>query len=550
LPISKLAKRVWFLLLLAIAAFYLYGLGALPLVGPDEPRYAQVAREMLQRRDLITPTLGGFPWFEKPPLLYWLMIASYRVFGVSEFSARLGPALCGLVTAGFVWWVARNIEKLSPGDEPEANEYGQWSVLVFLSSLGAIAFSRAASFDILLTMTLTAALSFFFVWHLRQGHGATAKKGAALLTGFYFFVGLSLLAKGLVGGVLAFGVIAAYLLARRERPSPALMLSLLWGLPVTLIISGTWYGPMIQRHGWLFIDQFIIKHHFARFLTNRYHHPQPFYFYLPILALISLPWTAFLVASFASVPPREWRAETAMARGRLFWFVSIVVVVLLFSVSGSKLPAYILPALPGAALLVAERIIALRGFRRGLNLIRLTAIIFILGGAGVIVFSVLDPAVPKWCVVSVVLTCFAVGAFALLRPRHRVAALQLFAGAAVVVSAIALHCSVPVVARESVRDLLRTADSRGYGAARLVGLHTVERPAEFYAAGRIAYQADGEPVKFEGAGDVVEFARSSGGIILCFVPSEFESQLTSYSGVETELVGSNGKVSLWVVKAR
>ena len=100
-----LAKRVWSFLFLAIAAFYLYGLGAAPLVGPDEPRYAQVAREMLARHDLITPTLGGLPWFEKPPLLYWMMMASYRVFGVSEFSARLGPAICGLLTAVFVYWI-------------------------------------------------------------------------------------------------------------------------------------------------------------------------------------------------------------------------------------------------------------------------------------------------------------------------------------------------------------------------------------------------------------------------------------------------------------
>jgi len=549
LPTSKLAKRVWFLLLLAIAAFYLYGLGALPLLGPDEPRYAQVAREMLQRRDLITPTLGGFPWFEKPALLYWLMMASYRIFGVNEFSARLGPALCGLITAAFLWWLARNIERLS-AEAPEGNDFAQWSVLVFLSSLGTIAFSRAASFDIVLTMTLTGALSFFFVWHLRQSRGATGKNSVALLAGFYFFVGLSLLAKGLVGAVLTFAIVCVYLLIRREFPSRALLLSLLWGIPVVLIVAGSWYGPMIQRHGWLFIDQFIIKHHFSRFLTNRYHHPQPFYFYVPILALISLPWVAFLVASFASVRWREWRAETAMARTRLFWLVSIVVVVLLFSVSGSKLPAYIVPALPGAALLVAERVIFFRRSQRGLKVIQLTAVMFLLGGVGVVVYSTLDVAGHKWCAMLIVLACFAVGAFGLIRPRQRLVALQLFAAASIAVSAIALHCSGPVAARESVRDLLNAADARGYRNARVVGLHTVDRSAEFYAAGRVVYQPDGEPVKFEGAGDVAAFARNAGGIVLCFVPLEFESQLKSYPGIESELVGSNGKVSLWAVKAR
>ena len=93
MPTSKLAKHGWKILFVGLAAFYLYGLRSLPLVGPDEPRYAQVAREMLQRGDFITPTLGGVPWFEKPPLFYWMMMASYRVFGVSEFAARLGPAI-------------------------------------------------------------------------------------------------------------------------------------------------------------------------------------------------------------------------------------------------------------------------------------------------------------------------------------------------------------------------------------------------------------------------------------------------------------------------
>src|SRR5712692_7836746 len=105
-----LAKRRWLLLFIGISGFYLWGLGSLPLVGPDEPRYAEVAREMLARRDLITPTLGGMPWFEKPPLLYWFMMVGYRIFGVTEYAARLGPALCGLLTAVFVYWLGRTIE--------------------------------------------------------------------------------------------------------------------------------------------------------------------------------------------------------------------------------------------------------------------------------------------------------------------------------------------------------------------------------------------------------------------------------------------------------
>src|SRR5258706_15630677 len=112
-----LAKRGWLLLFLGIAAFYFWGLGSLPLVGPDEPRYADVAREMFARRDLITPALGGLPWFANPPLLYWLMIAAYPVFGVNESAARLGPAVCGGVTGAFVYWLGKTTRKAAPPKE-------------------------------------------------------------------------------------------------------------------------------------------------------------------------------------------------------------------------------------------------------------------------------------------------------------------------------------------------------------------------------------------------------------------------------------------------
>ena len=88
---------VWLLFAIIIVAVYFFGL-TLPLVGPDEPRYSQVAREMFERSDWVTPTLGGFDWFEKPALLYWLQIASYKLFGVNEFAARFGSALFGLGT--------------------------------------------------------------------------------------------------------------------------------------------------------------------------------------------------------------------------------------------------------------------------------------------------------------------------------------------------------------------------------------------------------------------------------------------------------------------
>jgi 4-amino-4-deoxy-L-arabinose transferase-like glycosyltransferase len=148
---SALAKRLYLVIFIVIIAFYVFGLGRLPLLGPDEPRYAQVAREMLLRGDPITPTLGGHTWFEKPALLYWMIIAAAKVFGMNEWSARLGPAVCGLLTIAAVWWVGRETERANDsaggqrgGVAGEARGgvagFAFWSAVVTASCLGLIVF--------------------------------------------------------------------------------------------------------------------------------------------------------------------------------------------------------------------------------------------------------------------------------------------------------------------------------------------------------------------------------------------------------------------------
>src|SRR5215210_5265900 len=122
-----LAKRAPLLFFLAAAAFYLYGLGHLPFVGPDEPRYAEVAREMYLNHDVVTPTLGGHTWFEKPALLYWMMMASYQFFGVSEWAARLGPALSGLLTALLIYWTGKRVERAAEVEKGGSDNLGLWS---------------------------------------------------------------------------------------------------------------------------------------------------------------------------------------------------------------------------------------------------------------------------------------------------------------------------------------------------------------------------------------------------------------------------------------
>ncbi len=535
---SILAKRAWLVLFIAISIFYLWGLGTLPFVGPDEPRYAQVAREMLERRDLITPTLGGLPWFEKPPLLYWLMMFSYRLLGVSEYAARLGPALCGLLTGAFLWWIGRQVEDRY---EEDGSSIACWSALVWLSCAGAIGFSRAASFDIVLTMTITGAFAFLLA-HEVQGR-------RIFLIGFYFLAGLSFLAKGLIGWIIIGGVVGLYYLIRREWPASTFLRSLAWGIPLTGIVAGVWFVPMTMLHGRVFIDQFIIQHHFARFVSNKYHHPGPVYFYLPVVIGLALPWSVALGASLAAARKWAWRASGSSDRLKVFALVWLIFPAAFFSVSGSKLVAYVLPALPAIAVLVGERIACVLNAGRGKRLAQATGLMLVvLTGAGYW-YLTSHVSLVRFCLVATVLPLALIGCAAFFPCKRRALLFALIAVAAITTSGIALKCVAPQVAqKDSVRDLLKSAELRGYGSVPLVQLHVVERAAEFYAAGRLMYGADGEPVKFESVLQVVEAARRNHGLVLCFVPVEFQSQLLSFTGARSELIAGNGSVAIIAVR--
>jgi 4-amino-4-deoxy-L-arabinose transferase-like glycosyltransferase len=544
LQLSTHAKRAWLLIFLAIAGFYLWGLGSLPLVGPDEPRYAQVAREMLARRDFITPTLGGLPWFEKPPMLYWMMMLSYRVFGVNEYAARLGPAICGLLTAVFIYLLGSAMDQGQEDTAGEISNVGAWCALAWLSSVGAIALSRGATFDIVLTMTISGAFAF---WVLAEARLGQARSMTALLTGFYFFTGLSSLAKGLIGFVIIFGVIGLYFTLRREWPSRRFTMSLLWGLPLSIAIAAVWYLPMIARHGWVFIDQFIIQHHFARFATNKYHHPGPFYFYIPVLIGIALPWTITLGAGLLATRRWNWRGHSPLDRTRVFALAWLVLPTVFFSISNSKLVFYVLPVLPAVALLAGERIACFRREQRGERVLRLTGALLISIASAAIWYTHREANLSILTAGLVVLPLFITGAVVVARPRRSLFAWIVIATFLTAVSGL-IFAGTAVSRSDSVRDLLTVAATRGYATTPVVQLHTIERSAEFYAAGRITYGSDGEPLKFEGVVQVVDAARRSGGAVLCLIPREYASQLIAAKQVSTELIGDNGRVALILVR--
>jgi 4-amino-4-deoxy-L-arabinose transferase-like glycosyltransferase len=558
---SILAKRGSILLFVAFILFYFYGLGHLPFIGPDEPRYAQVAREMLLRHDWITPTLGGYLWFEKPGLLYWMTIAAFKVFGTSEWAARSAAAVSGLLTVAAVFWIGRRVER-SAGISDLRSEisdksyfgseisksYGSlafWSAFVAGTSGGLIAFSRAVSFDILVTMTIAWALAFFFAAELEVDQ----KSRRRLLVGFYFAIGVSLLAKGLVGFVIPFGVIGAYYTLRGRAPVRKILSSIVWGIPFSLAVAAVWYGPMFRKHGILFFDEFIIKHHFQRYATNKYHHPGAIYYYLEILSLLALPWTALLIDGVLKARNAFWKgSDDAVSRLQTFALAWLLLPLIFFSLSSSKLPGYILPILPAAALLIGPRLAQLRADSRNNWAIRATGALGLLFAVAVLVFAWQSGKISVRAALPIALIAGIAGVLALWLKQSRRAAALVIGAATCAIVILSVHSVAPgLVDSESTRRMIQLADQRGYGRARVFGLQRDDRSPEFYAAGRVVYGEDHEPVMYDGIGQVIYETHLRNETLLVLIPLRDLGSLRQAESVRIDEIANNGRVAIVAV---
>ncbi len=321
------------ILLLAVLCFffYFYGLAAFGLVGADEPRYAQVAREMFQRHDWTTPTLYSNVWLEKPVLYYWGAIVSYKIFGVSDWSARLsGAAWATLMTAFIYFWTRR----FRPGAQLDA-------LVMTTSTAFVFAFARAASMDIQLVAPLTVAMLAWWAFYETDHR--------AWLAVFYAGIALGSLAKGPVAIALAAMVILIFLANRREWQ---MLPATLWlpGILIFCAIALPWYLA-VQHANPGFFREFLLQHNLDRFATNRFQHHQHLWYYLPVFLAATLPWTVFVIVALA----RGLRSLRVPKEQSLTAFLALWVLVPLvfFSISQSKLPGYILPAIAPCGLLIA-----------------------------------------------------------------------------------------------------------------------------------------------------------------------------------------------------
>ncbi|WP_216904580.1 glycosyltransferase family 39 protein [Synechococcus sp. CCY 9618] len=342
---------LWLLLICWLAFFQ--GLGSLGLMDKTEALFVEVGHQMLERGDWVTPWWNGERFFDYPVWGYWMVGLSFRLFGVSEWAARLPVALAAsaVVVAAFGLMLA-----WSP-----AGEAGRPRILraalaagVLATTPGWVGWGRTSTTDMFLSSAITLALFGFLLAHRHPHHRWLAPLGRAALA---MFAGIAVLAKGPVGLLLPGLVVVLFLLLTAGwrawlRWRPLLAMAALF-LGVTM----PWYGAAAAVNGADFLGGFLGFSNLQRFTTVLYDHPGPPWFYLPWVVVLLLPWSLFLPAAMAEQRfwrLRSWRAEAGPGGGLgLFLVLWLGLMVAFFSAAATKLPGYILPALPAGSLLVA-----------------------------------------------------------------------------------------------------------------------------------------------------------------------------------------------------
>jgi 4-amino-4-deoxy-L-arabinose transferase-like glycosyltransferase len=348
----------------------LLGGDGLGLVGADEPRYAQIAHEMLVRFDsahtlkgrltaCITPYLYGRPWLEKPALYYWRAMFVFQDFGVHDWSARLPSASFAFIMVALIYL---HMRRFRPGGHLDA-------ALITVASVLIIGFSRGASTDMQMAAPFCIGLLGWYAWY------ETDSK--FWLFDIYFFTGIATLAKGPVAPFLAFLVIVAFAALRREWS--IIKRSFWWpGVILYFAIVLPWFIA-VQHENPTFFREFFLEHNLERFATNRYEHQQPFWYYIIVVLLGLMPWTVIAVRALVDgiqTSVAEWRLRhskpdkpapkrpgDAFPEFLVLW---ALIPIVFFSFSQSKLPGYILPSIPPITILTGDYLFRCR--KTGLQL--------------------------------------------------------------------------------------------------------------------------------------------------------------------------------------
>lgn len=321
------------LLIIISSTILFFNLGVTPLLDPDEPVYAETPREMLVYGDFVSPRIYGEYWYDKPPMYYWLVAASFKVFGINEFAARFPSALLALGCILAVYAAGRRLL---------GERAGLTGAFILATGIEFWYLGKAAVTDITLTLCLTLSLLGFI------------EKRYYFL---YVFAALATLTKGPVGFLFPGAIICLYLLFTRKF-SVLKEMRLLPGTALFLVIALPWYWSMYQIHGQIFLDTFLGFHNLTRFTSPEHPEGALWYYYIPVFVAGFFPWIAvFPQAVYRAL----WHNERETRRILLFLVIWTLFIFAFFSISQTKLVSYILPMFPPAALLAGWYIDDLAG---------------------------------------------------------------------------------------------------------------------------------------------------------------------------------------------
>ena len=317
----KIPRLLWAALPLT-GLLYFYGLGSVGMIGPDEPRYASIARAMARTGDWVTPQLWGQPWFEKPPLLYWMSAGAFRLGLGPDWAPRLPVVLAAVAFLVFFW---RMLDR----------EFGcftaRMSTLMLATMAGWVGFSQVGHMDLLLTASFSAAVLLTLPW--------VSKGDTRLLPWASAMLGIAVLAKSLVPLVL----IAPLAIWGRGRWKDLLRLRV---TAPFLVIALPWYILCYLRNGATFLNDLFWRQQVERLTSGALLHVRPWWFYAPVVLGLLVPWTPLLALLFRRGLYRETRRAFLLAI--VLWGLAF------FSIAANKLPGYVLPLLPALAVLMGS----------------------------------------------------------------------------------------------------------------------------------------------------------------------------------------------------
>ncbi|MGE5233333.1 MAG: glycosyltransferase family 39 protein [Acidobacteriota bacterium] len=339
-PASRSAVKDLLLLVLVAGAFFVLPSWNRPLWTPDEGRYAEIPREMVQRGDWVTPRLNGVKYFEKPPLLYWLTAASIETCGIREWALRAWPWAFAVAGCALAYGLARKLW---------GRRAGLLAGLVLATSPLYYFLSTVLILDMAVSVLLAATLAAF----LLAVDEDDARRRRLLLAAMYVAAALATLAKGLIGAALPGLIILVWLVISR-RWAVLRRCGLPWGVPLYLAIAAPWHLLASARNP-EFAYFYFIHEHFLRYTTTIHERQEPFWFFAPILLVGMLPWIVLVPQAFGGFL-RRFRRRAAGADRELFLWLWAGLIFLFFSASDSKLVPYILPVLPPLAVLLGARL--------------------------------------------------------------------------------------------------------------------------------------------------------------------------------------------------